>query len=113
MVTAEVLSPRKRPISVYYILGKHRFELAFSAGEEARIKVQYRQQAPVKDAYYMLTTTKPWRHPLIQGTYRLMQRGVQVISSNYLLRPNKEGMLIFQKNNFMPEKDWHFTWEVI
>lgn len=113
MVSAKLIRPSEKPVSVSYILGKYRFETAFRAGEELRIKVRYRQQTPIHDACYILTTTRPWRRALIQGTYRLIQRGVQVRSSNYALQPHNSGTLIFHKMNFMPDKDWHFTWEVV
>lgn len=111
MLSAEVCTPEKGPIPVYYVLGKHRFELAFRAREEIRVKIQYRQQASTKDAYYLLTTTKPWRYPLIKGTYRLFQNGVRVISSNYLLKQHNADMFLFEKQMFMPLENWHFSWE--
>lgn len=113
MVSAKVLSPKEKLLPVRYILEKYRFEMAFRANEEVCVKVHYRQQTRAHDAYYILTTTKPWRRPLIHGTYRLIQRGVQVRSSSYALQPHRSGALIFHKTNFMPEKDWHFTWEVV
>ncbi len=112
LVAAKRLAPRKVPIKLLYLFGKHHFEVAFKAGEEVRVEVQYRQHAPEKNARYILTTSKPWRHPLGQGIYRLIPEDVKIMSSNYPLQSNGAGPLFFQEKGFMPQEDWHFEWEV-
>lgn len=111
-ISVKDLSRQGKSIPIRFILGKHRFNLAFRAGEEIRIQVQYIQYASEKNASYILTTTKPWKFPLIQGIYRLFPKGVEIISSNYTLKPNGFGALCFLRKNFMPQTDWLFSWEV-
>jgi hypothetical protein len=112
LIAAKRLTPHEAPISLPYVFGKHRFEMAFGAGEEVCIKVQYQQQAPERDAWYVLRTTKTWKHPLVQGTYRLIPQQVKITSSNYPLEPVGSRSFTFQKKNFMPQQDWHFAWEL-
>lgn len=109
-ISAKQLFPEEKPIPLRFLLGKHRFEMAFSSKEEVIILVQYRQQAPKKNARYILTTTKSWKNPLIQGVYKLFPEGVKIVSSNYPLQPEESGALIFLRKNFMPEADWNFSW---
>jgi hypothetical protein len=108
-VRVERLTPEKEPLRLSHIFGKKGFEVYFSAQEEAEIKVSYRQKAAGENATYILTTTKPWRRPLDYGVYTLYTRGTVVVSSNYSfnLRNGAQG---FYKTDFMPEKDWKFTW---
>ena len=113
LVSAEQLSPEKRPIPLRYILGKHRFDLTFKAKEKINVRVKYRQHSPIKNARYILITTKPWQRPLKQGRYRLFPKGVRITSSNYMLVPGKTKTFCFEKENFMPEYDWEFSWEAM
>ncbi len=112
-ISVEQQFPEQRPIPVQFIWGRHRFEMVFSAGEEVGVRVQYRQHAPVKNARYILTTTQPWGRPLMSGVYRVFASGVRITSSNYPLLPSEPGILSFNRNNFMPENDWHFSWKVL
>ena len=112
LIAAKKLTPHETPIKLLHLFGKPRFEIAFDAKESVRVKVQYQQQAPEKNALYILKTTKPWNRPIVQGTYSLTLEGVKIISSNYPLISDISGSLMFQKRNFMPQDDWHFTWEV-
>lgn len=111
-LSAVEVSPRKKLIPVRYILGKHRFDLNFAANEEIHIKIQYYQYTPERNARYLLTTTRPWRTPLIEGVYRLYPERVRITASNYPVFPDNAGALVFQYQNFMPDKDWRFSWEV-
>jgi hypothetical protein len=112
LIAAKKLTPHETPIKLVHLFGKPRFEIAFDAKESVRVKVQYQQQAPEKNARYIMKSTKPWNRPIVQGTYSLTLKGVKIISSNYPLVSDISGSLIFQKRNFMPQDDWHFTWEV-
>lgn len=111
-LTATRLAPDAAAIPLRNILGQDSFELRFRAHEEARVIVRYRQLAPTRDARYLLLTTKPWRRPLLHGVYRLLPVGVTVLASNYALQQNSQGILIFQRDHFMPREDWQFSWEV-
>lgn len=110
-ISAKQLSPTERSIPAPFILGKHRFELQFRSKEKVSVQVQYRQHTPKKDARYLLTTTKPWRRPLIKGVYKLIPKGVVITHSNYLLQPKGSIISCFEKEKFMPESDWLFSWE--
>ena len=110
-LTAKVLTPHEKTIPLKYMLGKHRFSLKFQAKEEITVLVAYRQQAPANNARYILVSTRAWRRPLNQGLYRIFLKNVRMSSSNYKL-DDADSFLFFQKENFMPSKDWIFSWEV-
>ena len=104
-----------RPVPLRYSLGRHRFELAFAANERIRVRLCYEQHCPDNDARYILRTTRAWRRPLHVGKYRLVPHGVNIVASNYALEPRPEtgrGALGFDREDFWPEQDWQFTWEV-
>ncbi|MDH4226458.1 MAG: hypothetical protein OEV59_01705 [Deltaproteobacteria bacterium] len=86
------------------------FSLWLASKEKAVIKVVYAQEALENNASYILVTTKPWGAPLEHGVYRLYQRGISVVSSNYSLRQYGRDVLGFEKAEFMPEEDWRFEW---
>ena len=111
LLAAKELSPGEKPIPIQYLLGVHRFNLTFGAKEEIKVCVKYRQQAPAKNARYILISTKAWRRPLTRGLYRIFLKSVRMTSSNYKLNQS-DSFLFFQKESFMPHKDWVFSWEV-
>jgi hypothetical protein len=106
------ISPESKAIPIRFFLGKHRFDLKFKPKEEVKILIQYYQYSPKRNAHYILTTTKPWKHPLDRGMYRLFPEDVNIISSNYTLKRDVSDFLFFGQTNFMPKSDWHFSWEV-
>lgn len=110
-VSANRMTPTKESISLYRIIGKYHFELRFKSKEEVKVQVQYCQGTPKNSARYILKTTQLWKYPLQQGIYRLFPRGVEILSSNYDLRGDEQRM-IFHRKNFMPEKDWSFSWRI-
>ena len=111
-VDATIVSPDKKEIPIRYLLGSYRFDLAFTPNEKKEVVVSYRQATPKKSGCYILRTTKPWKRPLLKGTYRLMLNGVDIVSSTYPLNPVKKNILTFSKKNFMPEIDWQWKWKV-
>jgi hypothetical protein len=113
MLSAGQLSPIKKRIPLRFLFGKHRFSLTFSPKEEIILIVRYRQHSPDRNASYILTTTKSWKRPLNVGIYRLIPEGVKIMSSNYPLQSKKSNIFLFQRNTFMPQTEWHFSWEVI
>ena len=113
MLSAEEISPVKRLIPLRFIFGKYRFQLAFSAKEDIIVTVRYYQFSPDKNAKYILTTTRSWNRPLEFGLYRLIPKGVKIVSSSFPLSCTKSNTLFFQRNTFIPEVEWDFSWEVI
>lgn len=111
-VSATQLYPKAKSIPLWFILGRYRFNLVFAAGEEIGLHVQYVQHAPAHQARYILTTTKPWGQSLRYGLYRLLHQGVAITASNYPLYAIRQGVVGFQRHNFMPPHDWQFAWEV-
>lgn len=109
-VSVEELWPRPRRLSPRVILGVHRFDLPLGAREEVGVRVRYEQYTPSADARYLLTTTEPWHRPLTLGVYRLIPDGVEIVSSNYPLRPIDGRALGFDRKDFMPREDWAFSW---
>ncbi len=110
-ITASRLDPEKRPLSLQYLWGRHRFHLIFRPYEEIRVRVRYHQEAPDQSGRYLLTTTKPWRRGLDVGKYCIVPHGVRIYDSNYSCEPTENGTLMFARQQFMPDKDWIFWWE--
>lgn len=111
-LSARQLFPKQASLATRYLWGRHRFNLFFKANETVKILVAYRQQAPKRNAKYILTTTKPWKHPLRTGMYRLFPQEVIITRSNYALESSNHDIFGFERNNFMPHDDWHFSWKV-
>ena len=72
--------------------------------------MRYRQHAPNSDARYILTTTQGWRRPLEHAIYRLHLNGVEITHSNYDLSPLDDGVIGFDRSQFMPDTDWTIAW---
>jgi len=108
-VHVERVKPERKTLQLRRSFGKTRFDAAFSAEEEAEIRVSYRQQALANNATYILTTTSPWGRPLDFGVYTLSTYGTVILSSNYPFNL-PHGRAGFQKSGFMPVKEWQFTW---
>ncbi len=111
-ISARQQGPKQKPLVTRYLLGRHRFNLFFKANERIQIAVEYRQQTPKKTAIYLLTTTQPWKHPIQKGVYRLVPQQVVITHSNYALKPEGNHHFRFERQNFMPQEDWYFTWKV-
>lgn len=101
---------KSEPIPIRFVFGKHRFAYNFSAKEKATVIVKYSQYAPENNAYYILTTTQPWKKPLVRGVYTLTTRQVDLVDSNYVPETRAPGMYYFEKARFMPPADWQFSW---
>ena len=111
-VDAAIVSPVQEDIPIRYLMGVHRFDLAFTPNEKKEVVVSYRQAAPEKSGCYLLRTSKPWKRPLLKGSYRLMLNGVKVVSSTYPLKPIQKNVVAFSRINFMPEIDWQWKWKL-
>ncbi len=107
----EEISPRPHVISLRYLWGRPRFDLTLLQNESVCLHVHYYQQAPTSDARYILTTTQPWLRPLQVGEYVLIPRGIKLLHSNYPLADTLGGAAQFQKQQFMPQQDWLFSWK--
>jgi len=108
-IHVERVKPDRKTLKLRRNFGRTRFDAAFSAEEEAEIRVSYRQKALANNATYILTTTRPWGRPLNYGVYTLSTYGTAILSSNYPFNL-PHGRTGFQKSGFMPEKEWQFTW---
>ena len=106
------LDPEPKSLKTRYLLGRHRFNVFFKANERIQIAVEYRQQTPQQNATYLLTTTRPWKHPLRKGLYRLLPQQVAVTGSNYALESSGIDHFKFERQHFMPQDDWYFSWKV-
>lgn len=104
------VTPEEKTIPVRYWVGKHRFEVSLPGRSEISVRVGYYQYTPGGDARYLLTTTQPWRKPLDHGLYRLFPHGVVIKSSTYALTEIEPAISVFERSNFMPQKDWCFAW---
>jgi len=110
-VYAEVLGPDARVIPVKHIYGRHLFEAYFHGSEESTVLVTYDQPSLDRTGTYIITSTKEWKRPLDYALYRIFSHGVRITSCNYALMKHKEGYQYFERNDFMPRENWHFTWE--
>jgi len=111
-ITATMQSPRKEALSIHYILGRHRFDLMFLPFEKKEVRLTYHQAAPRRSGRYLLSTTQPWKRPLVEGIYLLMPQDVDIIQSNYSLSPVTADGIGFKRNDFMPIVDWQWAWEL-
>jgi hypothetical protein len=111
-LAAARIAPDAGPIPLRRILGQTVLEIGFGPREEVQVVVQYRQYAPTRNARYLLTTTRPWRRPLDHAVYTLTPHDVRLLRSSYALRPDAQGVLAFDRTDFMPPEDWEFQWEV-
>jgi len=106
------LPPDVGPIALHTYLGQHNLTLPFRAHEEVQVVVRYRQSAPTRDARYLLLTTQPWGRPLDHALYMVAPHNVLLTKSNYPLHRDPQGVLGFERTDFMPPADWLLAWEV-
>jgi hypothetical protein len=97
-----------RAIPLVWIGGRPHFTVGIPAFGTMYVRVRFTQPCASSSATYLLTTTRPWRRPLERGEYVLLPRGVRITESNYEL--NARDQLGFARNDFMPDKEWMFTW---
>lgn len=99
----------RRGIPVRWLGGEPRFTVGVPASGSTTVRVRFVQTAPYGTGTYLLTTTRPWGRPLDRADYLLRTDGVRITGSNYPL-DGPDG-LSFSREEFMPERDWTFTWE--
>ncbi len=75
------------------------------------LRLHYRQPTESRQGSYILTTTATWDAPLESGVYTLSAKGVTLRDSNYPLEPGDSGQFHFEEQDFMPPKDWEFSWD--
>jgi hypothetical protein len=109
-ISVEQIYPSYREIPFSIIMGKYSFEKYFPAGEEITVKVRYYQYASVKNAEYILITTQAWGKQLDNGIYQIFPENTVITNSNYRLKLRK-GILLFERNQFMPVENWRFSWK--
>lgn len=105
--------PEERPVPVLRFLGKHRFSIDFRGGGDVILHLHYKQATHRERGRYILTSTWPWGRPLEKAVYRLIPEGVQIVSSNYPLIPDRSGAFHWTREQFMPLADWRFTWKEV
>lgn len=98
----------RRSIPVRWFRGQPHFAVQVPAFGETHVRVQFTQRSTTQSATYLLTTTRSWRRSLERGEYVLRPRGVEIRASNYPL--DSPEPLGFVRENFMPEKEWNFSW---
>jgi len=104
------LEPEMNDIGTLHLWNKQRTTLRLAANGFCIIHVQYHQQSPQGDASYILLTTRQWRKPLEKAAYRIYTHGVDIVSTNYALNKSEKGYLEFNREDFLPDEDWHFSW---
>jgi hypothetical protein len=95
-------------LAVRWIKDKPYFSVMIPPLGLTRVRVRFTQYAPKGEGTYLLTTTQPWRRPLDLGDYVLHPEGVRITGSSYAL--DNADRLSFSRRNFMPEKNWTFSW---
>ena len=111
-VSAALLPAESVALPVYFLLGAHRFSITFRAKERLTVRVKYYQYTPDQDAWYILTTTQPWGRPLRTGRYTLSFTNTHFTTSNYSLTQDNDGTYYFERENFMPQYNWRFSWDI-
>ncbi len=113
-LSASIVSDDIIPLPLHYKLGKHRFAVTFHAKEKLKIQVRYYQHAPHNDAWYILTTTQAWNRPLLKGRYILsFNNNTTLNTSNFPLDMHPSGYYLFEREIFMPQRNWRFSWATI
>lgn len=89
--------------------------LLFRPRESKWILLDYWQPSRVPEGIYILTTTRAWRRPIAQASFRLRFRaGCSLGHSNYPVTqsapPPSAITYTFSRTNFYPDADWKFAW---
>jgi len=113
MITVQNINRNSASIPIYFMMGLYRFNLNFKPKEKIIVSVQYRQQAPERNAHYILTTTQSWQRPLVYGCYKIYAKNVKMTYSSYYLKTDGLKTYYFEQYNFMPQQNWHFSWRII
>jgi hypothetical protein len=92
--------------------GSRRFKLRFEGKETVTIEIEYRQKTPKHYARYIPITLKHRNRPLQFGSYALIPRGVEIVSSSYALRENGGGVQFTERRRFVHTSQWRFSWRV-
>lgn len=105
------LSPERKDLARRMVDGQHRMTVSLAPNSQSLVRTVYDQPAPQRKARYILETTQEWGRPLRYGMYRMFTHGVTLETSNYPVKPYPGGFLGFERENFMPQKDWTFSWK--
>ncbi|MFW5811204.1 MAG: hypothetical protein ACOCWY_06355 [Thermodesulfobacteriota bacterium] len=111
-VKARKISPKIEPLPFTNTMGSRRFKLRFAAKETVTIEIEYRQKTPKHYARYIPITLKHRNRPLQFGSYALIPRGVEIVSSSYPLRENGSGVQFYEGHRFIHSSQWRFSWRV-
>ena len=111
-IKARKISPIVEPLPFTDTLGSRRFKLRFAAKETVTIEIEYRQKTPKHYARYIPITLSHRNRPLQFGSYALIPKGVEIVSSSYPLRKNGSGVQFYEGHRFIHSSQWRFSWRV-
>jgi len=77
----------------------------------SEVRAVYSQLHDGTNGRYILTTTSGWGRPLRHAVFELTLNSLELTSSNYPVAEFGEGKWTFERREFMPPKDWMFTFK--
>ncbi len=111
-IKARKISPEVEPLPFIDNLGSRRFKLRFAAKETVTIEIEYRQKTPKNYARYIPITLSHRNRPLQFGSYALIPKGVEIVSSSFPLREIGSGIRFYERHRFIHTSQWRFSWRV-
>lgn len=111
-IKARKISPEIEPLPFLETLASRRFKLRFAPRETVTIEIEYRQKTPKHYARYIPITLTHRNRPLQFGSYALIPRGVEIVSSSYPLRENGSGVQFYEGHRFIHTNQWRFSWRI-
>lgn len=111
-VKARKVSPEIEPLSFTDTLGSRGFKLRFPPKETVAIEIEYRQKTPKHYGRYIPITLHHRNRPLQFGSYALIPKGVEIVSSSYPLQKNGNGIQFYEGHRFIHSNQWRFSWRV-
>lgn len=110
---------RSRALEVTNFLGRDYFRLYAGPGETCHVVVSFSHAAPENRGLYLLTTTAPWGKPLKRGEYIIRTVAdsraddaakMRLLDSSLPLQARGPGLWSTELLDFMPDRDWTFSW---
>lgn len=88
------------------VMGTYHADLSVPARSSLTLRLRYRQRAELNQGVYLLRTTRAWRRPLREARYTLETPCARLLESSIPLEGASTRLL-----DFMPDRDWSFSWE--
>ncbi len=90
--------------------------VVFRPHEAKWIQLDYWQATRTQEGCYLLTTTRAWRRPIAEASFRLSLPGnYLLVASNYGVTETPGGLggtaFSFSRTDFFPDQDWRFRWQ--